>query len=113
MPHNENEDTVRSTENIKQHRSIREILRHNAGLKILSVVFAILLWCYVVSQTNPIRSITYNDIQINITGMGELTSQRLIPLEALRASLPGVRVTLNVPYRELFRRLQRRGRCFP
>ena len=45
MPHNENEDTVRSTENIKQHRSIREILRHNAGLKILSVVFAILLWC--------------------------------------------------------------------
>lgn len=101
MPHNENEDTVRSTENIKQHRSIREILRHNAGLKILSVVFAILLWCYVVSQTNPIRSITYNDIQINITGMGELTSQRLIPLEALRASLPGVRVTLNVPYREL------------
>ena len=101
MPHNENEDTVRSTENIKQHRSIREILRHNAGLKILSVVFAILLWCYVVSQTNPIRSITYNDIQINITGMGELTSQRLIPLEALRASLPGVRVTLNVPYRDL------------
>lgn len=88
-------------EKIKRHRSFKETVSHNFGLKVLSLVFAILLWCYVVSETNPVRGITYSDVKINVTGLTELAAQRLIPSELLRTRLPQVRVTLNVPYREL------------
>lgn len=86
---------------VKKRRSLRETFSHNWGLKVLSVLFAILLWSYVVSETNPVRSITYNQVSISVTGLSELMGQRMVPLEALNVKLPTIKVSLNVPYSEL------------
>lgn len=86
---------------VKQRKSFKEVLSNNLGLKILSVVFAVLLWCYVVSETNPVRNMTYKDIEITVTGLEKLSSHKLIPLDDLSQKLPTVKVNLNVPYREI------------
>ncbi len=86
---------------MKQRRSFREVISHNLGLKILSVIFAVLLWCYVVSETNPIRSMTYKEVEITVAGLDQLKEKKLIPLDDLSEKLPTVKVNLNVPYREI------------
>ena len=92
---------LNNKETITRRRSFKDVLTHNLGLKILSLFFAVLLWCYVVNQTNPIRVRTYNDVAITVAGMDVLEAQKLIPLEVLRTKLPKVSVTLNVPHREI------------
>lgn len=92
---------MNSNVNIQRTRTVKEVVTHNFGLKLLSVIFAILLWFYVVNETNPIKVRHYDNITISIVGKEELTAQKLIPLESLRSILPQAKVSLNVPHSEI------------
>lgn len=87
--------------NIQRTRTFKDTVTHNFGLKLLSVIFAILLWFYVVNETNPIKVRHYDNITISIVGTNELAAQKLIPLESLRSILPQAKVSLNVPHNEV------------
>ncbi len=52
-------------------------LRHNWGLKLLSLVFAIILWSTVVFTTNPEAPRTADDLGITIMGLEELDDKGL------------------------------------
>ena len=41
------------------------LLKNNLLLKIMAVLFAVVLWSYVLAQTNPMRERTLNDIPVN------------------------------------------------
>lgn len=38
--------------------------RRNWGLKLVSLLFAVILWNYVITEQDPVRSVPYNDIKI-------------------------------------------------
>ncbi len=66
--------------------------QHNFGLKLLSVFFAILLWNYVISATNPIVTETLNDIVVNVSGISQLSENNL----ALKDSVASYRILAKV-----------------
>ena len=41
------------------------LLKNNLLLKIMAVLFAVVLWSYVLAQTNPVRERTLNNIPVN------------------------------------------------
>ena len=53
------------------------LLKNNLSLKIISVVVAIILWLYAVSELNPETTKTFNDIPIEIINMNELNEKNL------------------------------------
>lgn len=72
----------------------------NIWLKIISLVFAILLWSYVVNETNPVRTRTFSDLPVSINGMTQLNQAGLVPLQDLLKQQLTVRVTVNVSHRD-------------
>lgn len=50
----------------------------NIGLKIVALVFAILLWAYVLVALNPVRSKSIDDVTITLEGYTDLLSRNLI-----------------------------------
>ena len=43
---------------------IKNSFRKNLLLKIVSVLFAVILWSYVMVETNPVREKTVNNVEI-------------------------------------------------
>ncbi len=58
-------------------RWFKKVFTRNLGMKIGSLVFAILLWTYVVTSTNPIRTIVLSDVPVNYTGSDQLKENGL------------------------------------
>lgn len=58
----------------KVKRTFASYLSNNLVLKILSLLFAIILWGFVINETNPSRTKIMRDIPLKITGMEELAS---------------------------------------
>ncbi len=50
------------------------IERHDIITKILSVIAAVILWCYFVSVQNPVRTLEYKNISVQLTGVDELNN---------------------------------------
>lgn len=68
----------------------------NMGMKIGSVVFAFLLWCYVVTVNNPIRVKTLNDVPVSYVGADEMRGRGLTPAQPFYDYLNTVNVTVQV-----------------
>ena len=78
-------------------------LARNPFLKLLSLVFAIILWAMVMSQTNPDRTKVVYDVPLEITGLTELNARGL-SLATESDELPStVDVHLEVPMNDLSR----------
>ena len=78
-------------------------LARNPFLKLLSLVFAIILWAMVMSQTNPDRTKVVYDAPLEITGLTELNARGL-SLATESDELPStVDVHLEVPMNDLSR----------
>lgn len=50
----------------------------NWGLKVISLLFAILLWGYVMMETNPSRTKTVTEIPVSFSGESELLDKGLV-----------------------------------
>lgn len=57
---------------------LRSFFTRNLALKIISLVFAIILWAYVLVALNPIRTKYIEDVVISLEGDTDLLSRNLI-----------------------------------
>ena len=82
-------------------RPIRWIIRslsHNLGLKLLSLLLAILLWNYVITTNTSItRPKTVYNLTGYITGLSVLNERQLALIEDPSAQLTGISVTVEAP----------------
>ncbi|MFR7473225.1 MAG: hypothetical protein ACLUVV_00290 [Christensenellales bacterium] len=58
--------------------SVIQKLKHNTWLKIIALFFAILLWSYVISSTDPTRLRNVKDIAIQANGYEQLEASGLV-----------------------------------
>lgn len=73
-----------------------KIFRQNLLLKIVSVLFAIILWNYVIVETNPLREKTFSEVPVKIQGEAELRERGLAIREDLTKLVASGKVTVNV-----------------
>ncbi|MBQ6146952.1 MAG: hypothetical protein IJI82_07960 [Clostridia bacterium] len=57
---------------------IKGFFTRNLGLKIVALVFAMLLWAYVLVALNPVRTKSISDVTITLEGYTDLLSRNLI-----------------------------------
>ncbi len=57
---------------------LKTFFTENIGLKIAALVFAVLLWAYVLVALNPVRSKSIDDVPITLEGYTDLLSRNLI-----------------------------------
>ena len=57
---------------------LKDVFTRNIGLKIVALVFALLLWAYVLVALNPVRSKSIDDVPITLEGYTDLLSRNLI-----------------------------------
>lgn len=76
-------------------------LGHNTSLKILSLVFAIIIWSVILSQKNPPRKKIVYDVPVEITGMSYLTNRNLALKQMPTDEIGTVDVVLEVPMDDL------------
>lgn len=60
---------------------LKKALTRNVGLKVISLVFAILLWAYVLVVLNPVRTKNISDVTISLEGYNDLLSRNLIVVD--------------------------------
>ena len=61
----------------KVRRSAGSYFTNNLTLKLLSVVFAIILWSFTITRTNPQRTKRISDVPITAVGLASLESNGL------------------------------------
>lgn len=71
-------------------------LRHNTGMKLIALFFAVLTWSFVISVEDPLRSRTVRDVPIDITGLTELEEKGLIIRGDLEQIFENVQVVVDV-----------------
>ena len=79
-------------------RRIVRAVTHDAGFKLLAVVCAVLLWSYVaVSNPDTIREKSFDNMEIAVVGATAFENRGLALTDDLSATLPPVRVQIDVP----------------
>lgn len=58
--------------NNKPKRTFSSYLTNNLALKVFSILFAIILWSFVINDTNPSRTKTFFDVPVKILGLDTL-----------------------------------------
>ena len=61
--------------------------RHNFGMKIAAVVFAFILWNYVLITTNPLRDKTITNLPIQVTNAALLQERSLALVEDIASNV--------------------------
>lgn len=78
-------------------RSILNTLKGNIWLKLFSLVIAVVIWASVISQFNPTRSKTIENIPVSLTGIQTLRDKKLttsLPTDVLDYT---ANVTVDIP----------------
>lgn len=76
---------------------IKDSLSRNLGLKLVSVIFALFLWSYVIASSPAItQEKTLSDVNVTVSGQTVLSSRGLASLTDL-GSLDSARVRVRVP----------------
>ena len=53
-------------------------IRHNTGMKIIALIFAVLIWSYVITTTDPLRTSRVRNVPIELIGAETLAENDLI-----------------------------------
>ncbi len=77
------------------------IFRNNLLLKIMAVLFAVILWSYVLTATNPPRERTVSDVTVRYQHMEELFAKGLAISGSLSEALNEVDVRVEVKQNEV------------
>jgi YbbR domain-containing protein len=76
-------------------------LKHNLWLKIAALFFAILLWSFVISETDPERNRSYGNIPIEVVGVAQLDRNNLAIKGEVGAIFTDASVSLSLKVSEL------------
>lgn len=76
-------------------------MRKNLVLKIMALLFAVILWSYVLAETNPQREIIVDDIPVRYTNTSELMSKGFDISDSLSEVIENVNVRVEVRQSEL------------
>lgn len=83
----------------KERRKLTSLITNNFWLKVISLVFAILIWSYVINETNPSRSAVFSDLGLSVNYEYSLRNSGLV-LQNDISRLPKIRVSMDIPYKE-------------
>lgn len=92
----------------KAFEFVWRLLRGNLLLKIVSLLFAVILWSYVLTQTNPTREQSFADIPLRYANQEVLSAQNLAISGNLSDVLDLVDVRIEVSQNDI-KRLSRAG----
>ena len=59
-------------------RGLKNFFTKNIAIKVISLVFAMLIWGYVMMTQNPMRVKVVQNVPVNIEGEADLTTRKLI-----------------------------------
>jgi YbbR domain-containing protein len=82
-------------------KAIWNALRSNLVMKIMALLFAVILWSYVLSIINPERTRTVPDIPVRYENMGHLTDNQFQISKSLSDELGNVKVSVVLKQSEL------------
>ena len=77
-------------------KAILNVVKSNLVLKIMAVLFAVILWSYVLSIINPDRTRVVNDVPVSYKGMSELKNNGLVISQSLSDPLTPTSVKIVV-----------------
>ena len=77
------------------------MLKSNWVLKIMSVLFAIILWSYVIAENDPLRSREIEDVSVRYTNTEELSAKELTISGSFSDILSTVNVKVEVKQNEI------------
>ena len=80
----------------KKNRSFPSYISNNFVLKLISLVFAIILWSFVTNSTNPDRVKTLRDVPVVLQGLEALEEKGLTVRDDFEKIMPTVTVKVNV-----------------
>lgn len=80
----------------KNNRSFPSYISNNFVLKLISLVFAIILWSFVTNSTNPDRVKTLRDVPVVLQGLEALEEKGLTVRDDFEKIMPTVTVKVNV-----------------
>ncbi|MBD5559506.1 MAG: hypothetical protein HDQ87_03980 [Clostridia bacterium] len=85
---------------MKRSAQILEMIRgsftQNLGMKVGSLIFAFLLWCYVATNENPLRTRTLSNVPVTYVGAEDMRARALTPSEPLSDILNTVSINVQV-----------------
>lgn len=76
----------------KFFRALWRMIRGNIVLKIVAVLFAVVLWSYVLGETNPVRTTYVNNVPVKWDNVASLKDKNL----AISGNLQDILNTVNV-----------------
>lgn len=71
----------KKTETKKENRIIefiKNFFKKNLAIKLLSLVFAVLIWAYVLAEQNPYRIKVISDVAVSFEGEADLQARNLV-----------------------------------
>ena len=78
-------------------KRIRQIFTRNVVTKVICVVFALLLWAYVLTDQKPMRSISVSNVPVSFDGEADLIAKGLCIRGDRSALIKTVTATVRVP----------------
>ena len=91
-------------------RSFRSFFTNNTALKIISLIFAIILWSFVTNSTNPERKKTIYNVPVVLQGLEALEEKGFTLRDDFDSSVHTIDVQVNVKYSDY--RLVNKGVVF-
>ncbi len=79
-------------------RPFKSYFTNNVGLKLLSILFAVILWSFVITETNQERTKQITGIPVVIEGLNELEAKGLTVRDNLTENPLTVDVKVNVSH---------------
>lgn len=76
-------------------RGLKNFATKNLGIKIVAIVFALMLWGYIMADVNPVQPKQVNDVKISLEGTNDLMSRHLIVVEEMSGTA-NVTVASNI-----------------
>lgn len=82
-------------------KAIWRVLRSNLVLKIMALLFAVILWSYVLAETNPVRERVIKDVAVRPDNMEDLSVKNLAILGNLSEILGEVDIRIEINQQEV------------
>lgn len=77
-------------------------LKSNLMLKLISLVFAFLIWSFVLSETNPVRDKTFDNVSVTVTGEQTLAENGLVIIGNWTDKLKNLRIDTEILRNDYF-----------